>query len=172
LQVNPLCCVPRSASRIQHSPLLQRGWYSFVSPDALLKAPSRICRAGRKRDPSKIVLRKRTNEVPPSSRWTTARASLLFFARFARFSNHAHPTRNGCDDFLHGRAELFPEANVRPGVTSPSQPLRCQEMSNSREPSAGALQCHHTPCNPPGARSVQSRKHCRPPCLAPSPILS
>ncbi len=43
-------------------------------------------------------------------------------------------------------------------------------MSHSPQPSAGALRCHHEACNPPGARSVQSRTYCPPPSLARSPI--
>src|SRR5262249_14444870 len=83
---------------------------------------------------------------------------------------------------LAGQGRLFtqrdftsttnPGANVRPGGTSPSRPLRCQEMSHSHQPSAGALRCHHAACNPPGARSVQSRKYCPQPSLSPSPISS
>src|SRR5207245_1672185 len=40
------------------------------------------------------------------------------------------------------------------------------------KPPAAALRYHHAACNSPGARSIQSRKYCPPPSLAPSPISS
>ena len=80
----------RPEKRIQHSP--PAPWLGlFVSPDARQKPPSRAAREG---NTSFQVCSTETDErSSPSSRWATARASLLFFARFACFSSHAHPSR-------------------------------------------------------------------------------